>query len=139
VDQQRLAEALAALGATSGRLGAVSVGTPHASRPELERLAVLCAGRSSSVPFYVNTGRDVQESCGDAVERLEAFGATVVTDTCTYITPIIGPVEGCVMTNSGKWAYYAPGNLGVEVALGTLEDCVESAVRGIVVVSGELT
>ncbi|MFZ0013139.1 MAG: aconitase X catalytic domain-containing protein [Acidimicrobiia bacterium] len=139
VDRERLAAALTTLGGASGRLGAVSVGTPHASATELERLAVLCAGRTSKVPFYVNTGRDVQGSRVEAVEVLEAFGATLVTDTCTYITPIIGPVDGCVMTNSGKWAYYAPGNLGVEVALGTLEDCVESAVRGTVVVSGELT
>ena len=27
------------------------------------------------------------------------------------------------MTNSGKWAHYAPGNLGVQVAFGEVEDC----------------
>jgi len=36
------------------------------------------------------------------------------------------------MTNSAKWAYYAPGMLDVEVAFGSLEDCVESAVAGTV-------
>jgi predicted aconitase len=54
----------------------------------------------------------------------------VVADTCTYVTPILRRVDGVVMTNSGKWAYYAPGNLGVEVAFGSLRECVESAVRG---------
>ena len=34
------------------------------------------------------------------------------------------------MTDSAKWAYYAPGNLGLDVAFGSVEDCVESAVRG---------
>jgi predicted aconitase len=34
------------------------------------------------------------------------------------------------MTNAAKWAYYAPGMLGVEVALASLPECVESAVRG---------
>ena len=34
------------------------------------------------------------------------------------------------MTDSAKWSYYAPGNLGVEVVFGSLEDCVESAVAG---------
>ncbi len=34
------------------------------------------------------------------------------------------------MTNSAKWAYYAPGLLPVEVAFGSLEDCIETAVRG---------
>jgi predicted aconitase len=38
-----------------------------------------------------------------------------------------------VMTNSGKWAYYAPGNLGVDVVLASLSDCVESAVSGRVI------
>ena len=38
------------------------------------------------------------------------------------------------MTNSGKYAYYAPGLLGTTVAFGTLADCVASAVAGRVVV-----
>jgi hypothetical protein len=66
----------------------------------------------------------------EVVDRLSTFGATVVTDTCTYITPIMGEVEGTVLTNSAKWAYYAPGNLGVGVALGSLTECVSSAVAG---------
>jgi hypothetical protein len=70
------------------------------------------------------------------LEALRGFGATLVTDTCTYITPIIGEVSGVVMTNSAKWAYYAPGNIGVEVALGSLDDCVRSAAAGTVVTEG---
>ena len=34
----------------------------------------------------------------------------IVTDTCTYLTPLIGDVSEPVMTDSGKWAWYAPGN-----------------------------
>ena len=34
------------------------------------------------------------------------------------------------MTNSGKWAHYAPGNIGVEVAFGAMEDCIRSAAAG---------
>ena len=30
------------------------------------------------------------------------------------------------MTNAAKWAYYAPGMLGVEVCFGSLRECVES-------------
>ncbi|HZD23489.1 MAG TPA: aconitase X catalytic domain-containing protein [Acidimicrobiia bacterium] len=139
VDRVMIGDALARVRGSSGRLGAVSVGTPHASTAELERLAALVTGRQTKVPFYVNTGRDVAAQNAGALAGIEAFGATIVTDTCTYITPIIGDVEGVVMTNSGKWAYYAPANLGVEVALGSLADCVVSAERGEVSVSGELT
>jgi predicted aconitase len=34
------------------------------------------------------------------------------------------------MTNAAKWAYYAPGMLGIEVVFGSLSECVESAVQG---------
>jgi hypothetical protein len=37
---------------------------------------------------------------------------------------------GVLMTNSGKFAHYAPGNTGYSVAYGALRDCVESAVSG---------
>lgn len=37
------------------------------------------------------------------------------------------------MTNSAKWAYYAPGMLPVEAVIGSLAECVESAVCGEVV------
>jgi len=36
------------------------------------------------------------------------------------------------MTNSGKCAYYAPGEMKVNVVFGNIEDCVHSAVLGIV-------
>jgi hypothetical protein len=57
-------------------------------------------------------------------------GITIVTDTCTYITPILRSTGGTAMTNSAKWAHYAPGNLGVHVVFGSLEECVRSAVLG---------
>lgn len=122
-----------------GVLGAVSVGTPHMSFDELNSLATLTAGRATTVPFYVNTSRDVlsQGEIAGIVSVIEAFGAIFVTDTCTYITPIMGDIEGDIMTDSGKWAYYAPANLGASVALGSLADCVESAVLGSVVTMGE--
>ena len=58
---------------------------------------------------------------------------TVVLDTCTYVTTIMRDLSGAVMTNSGKMAYYAPGNLNVDVAFGSLAYCVASARVGRVV------
>jgi predicted aconitase len=126
-----LRDARARLGTGEGVAGAVSVGTPHLSSQELEKLSALTAGRRACVPFYVNTGRNVLDGASTAaITSLEAFGATIVTDTCTYITPIIGPVDGPVLTNSGKWAYYAPANLGVDVVFAGLAECVEAALTG---------
>ncbi|MGC2240008.1 MAG: aconitase X catalytic domain-containing protein [Acidimicrobiia bacterium] len=133
VGLDELSSARRSLGHHSGEtLGAVSVGTPHFSKAELMELADLVGdGSHTKVPFYVSTGRDVLESVASTVRaKIEQFGAQLVTDTCTYITPIMGEVEGVVLTNSGKWAFYAPGNLGVEVQVANLADCVQSAVDG---------
>jgi hypothetical protein len=115
-------------------LTAVCLGTPHFSLEEWQRLVPLLGGRPV-VPIYVNTGRATLETVRsegllDAVER---SGVIVVTDTCTYLTPILERLDGTVMTNSGKWAHYAPANLGVRVAFGELEDCIASAMAGRVV------
>ncbi len=111
-------------------VGSVSLGTPHCSAVELRRLAELVEGRRLAVPCYVNTGRDVLAEASDVADALRASGVTIVTDTCTYITPIIQRTDTPVVTNSGKWAWYAPGNLGFDVAFATLEECVDSAVTG---------
>jgi hypothetical protein len=114
-------------------IGAVSVGTPHASEAELRRLAELVRGDRPRVPFYVNTGRAQLAGVGSVADDLADAGVTLVTDTCTYITPVLRDLAGPVMTDSGKWAWYAPSNLGVEVALGSLEECMRSAAAGQVI------
>lgn len=138
VDAAAIRQAVAVLSNGVGDLGAVSVGTPHASLREIAALAAMTKGRASLVPFYLNTGRDTLARALDQgyLAGIEAFGATIVTDTCTYTTPIMEDLDGVVMTNSGKWAFYAPGNLGVEVVLAGLSDCVESAVAGRVIAAG---
>ena len=60
----------------------------------------------------------------------------MLTDTCSYIAPILRGTDGAVMTDSGKWAYYAPGNIGATVVLASTRDCLESAVAGRVVRDG---
>ena len=132
----RLRAARDELGTATGEaLGAVSVGTPHASLAELERLAHLVVERRPIVPLYVNTGRDVlaEAERSDWFASLLAAGVEIVADTCTYLTPIIEAGPGPVMTDSGKWAWYAPANIGVDVVIGGLEECVESAAAGRVV------
>jgi predicted aconitase len=112
-----------------GPIAAVSVGTPHLSVEELDRLATLVRRHPPTVPFYANTGRDIAAEANASTALTDA-GVTVVTDTCTYVTPILHDIEGPVMTNSAKWAWYAPANLGFDVVFGSLEECVRSAALG---------
>lgn len=125
---------MSALGTGDGtRIDGVALGTPHYSADQLDRLSTALAGRTPAIPMYVNTNRAAINEVGATAEWLRSAGVTLVVDTCTYITPIMDPALQRVMTDSGKWAHYAPANLGVEVAFGSLEDCVESAVAGKVV------
>lgn len=116
-------------------LTAVCLGTPHFSLHEFERLMPLLEGPRPTTDIYINTGRGVLEELQargwDQV--LGAQGVTLVIDTCTYLTAIIRDMSGAIMTNSGKMAYYAPGNIGVEIAFGSMADCMASARVGKVV------
>ena len=118
----------------AGSLAAVSLGTPHFSLTEFERLLPLIetARIARGLDFYISTGRDVlaEVRARGWLGTIERAGIIIVTDTCTYITPILRNRHGTVMTNSAKWAYYAPGNLGVDVAFGSLAECIRSAELG---------
>jgi len=117
----------------SGRIDAVAIGSPHLSLDEIGELERLLAGRKLSAPIYANTGRHVIDPLAANGRRaaLEAAGVIFVVDTCVVVTPILPEIEGAVlMTNSGKFAHYAPGNTGYAVTYGSLSECVESAVAG---------
>ena len=125
------------------KLDAVSLGTPHASVDEIaEAHAAIVGGPplAAGVAFYISTGRSVfaEAERRGLVQPLEEWGVTFVLDTCTYVTSILRPGTRTVMTNAGKWAHYAPGNMGVDVVLATLDECVRSATTGIVTWDREL-
>ena len=129
--------------AREDKLDAVSLGTPHASVDEIaEAHAAIVGGPplADGVAFYISTGRSVfaEAERRGLVQPLEEWGVTFVLDTCTYVTSILRPGTRTVMTNSGKWAHYAPGNMGVDVVLATLSECVESATTGLVTWNREL-
>jgi len=123
---------LSTAGAVDG-IDAVAIGSPHLSSAEFALLEKLLAGRRLAVPIYACTGRHVLAEL-DATGRrkaLEALGTVIVADTCVVVTPIMPDLaNGVLMTNSGKFAHYAPGNTGYAVLYGSLSDCVESAVSG---------
>ncbi|MDR6872767.1 putative aconitase [Bosea sp. BE125] len=123
---------LSTAGATE-RIDAVAIGSPHLSLAEIAEVERLLAGRRLATPLYANTGRHVVGPLATNGRRaaLEAAGVVFVVDTCVVVTPILPDIEGAVlMTNSGKFAHYAPGNTGYAVTYGSLSECVESAVAG---------
>ncbi|MEP6807065.1 MAG: aconitase X catalytic domain-containing protein [Chloroflexota bacterium] len=115
-------------------IGSVSLGTPHASLAELWAVDRELGGRRSAagVEFLVSTARHLlAEAEADGLAwRLRAAGVELLVDTCSYIAPVLRPSSLPAMTDSAKWAFYAPGNIGVEVVFGSLRECVRSAVEG---------
>jgi hypothetical protein len=136
-----LARARDGLSTAAGeRLDAIAIGSPHLSLAECEALERALAGRTTQVPFYACTGRHVIRdlTASGAKARLEGRGVTFVADTCVVVTPILRGASGTLMTNSGKFAHYAPGSTGHDTIFGSLRDCVESAVAGRVIRDEEL-
>jgi predicted aconitase len=115
-------------------IDAVSLGTPHFSLAEFELLTPLL-GRTRvhpDVDVFVSTSSAIlaeveARGWGHVYHRA---GVNLVVDTCTYVTPILRARDRVVMTNSAKWAHYAPANIGVDVVFGSLEECIRSAELG---------
>ncbi len=117
-----------------GPLDAVALGTPHFSLSEFAELVKLLDGRKVKTTTYISTSRGIREMlvANGWLKLLQEAGVTIPVDVCTYYSPKIQGLKGRVMTNAAKWAYYAPGMLGVAVCFGSLKECVESAVQGVV-------
>src|SRR5688572_3122034 len=121
------------------RIDAVAIGSPHLSIDEFDRLQRLLANRRLAVPIYACTGRHTLAQLGPRRAELEQSGVVVVADTCVVVTPILPATPGAVlMTNSGKFAHYAPSNTGYSVLYASLADCVESAVAGKPIIGGRV-
>lgn len=119
--------------ARDNRVEVVSLGNPHFSLSEFARLAQLCRDRVKhpEVVLAITCGRAVLEQARDAgyIDVIETFGATLVTDTCWCMLgePVIPRAATTLMTNSGKYAHYAPGLVGRNVHFASLAECVDAA------------
>ncbi|MGB8647560.1 MAG: aconitase X catalytic domain-containing protein [Anaerolineae bacterium] len=115
-------------------LDMVVLGSPHFSLAEFRQLAPLLEGRHKHprVRFLITSGRGATLAARQAglLEPLQAFGGQVTVDTCILASPMLPAEIKTLMTNSGKYAYYAPGMLNTLVTYGSLRDCVRSGVEG---------
>ena len=114
----------------------IALGNPHFSLTECAKLSELCEGRSKhpDVALAVTLGREVHARAREAgyLEILENFGALLINDTCWCMLgePVIPREARTLMTNSGKYAHYAPNLTGRKVHFGSLAACVDAACSG---------
>ncbi len=112
----------------------IVLGSPHFSLSEFASLAKLVRGqcKHEHVQVLITASRTVRAMADRAgyLDPILKFGGTVTVDTCILTSPMLPDSVGVLMTNSAKYAYYAPGLLGTCVVYGSLEDCVRSAISG---------
>ena len=143
VTMEKLRAARGALTTTKNtQLDMVVLGSPHFSLGEFRQLSTLVKGRerSTNVQILITASRIVKALAKEAgyLDAIEGFGGTVTVDTCILTTPMLSERVKTLMTNSAKYAYYAPGLLGTTIVYGSLEDCVASAEAGRVMLDDSL-
>ena len=109
-------------------------GCPHYSTAEFIRLAKLMKDKKvhDSVVFWVFTNRSVYAWIKDngILSDLTAAGVTVFTDGCPLQYPRETWQFNAAMSDSVKFANYCFSQRGLDAVYGSIEDCVETALRG---------
>jgi len=137
IDEVMVKNAYSQLSTTMSKdIDMVVLGCPHFSLEEFRKLASLVEKQRChpGVQFVITTSRKVKLRAQENgyLQKVLAFGAKVLSDTCVLITPILRDDVRVIMTNSAKCAYYAPGKLDRKIHFGGVQDCVKAAVKGAV-------
>ncbi len=115
----------------------VALGSPHFSLEETRRFAALMSGQAThpDTSVIVTLGRDIlsKAQAEGLVASLEASGVRLIPDLCwcSIIEPVFPRDARTLMTNSGKYAHYAPGLSGRNVRFGSMSDCAAAARTGV--------
>jgi hypothetical protein len=114
----------------------VALGSPHFSADECAAFAARMDGGHvhPDVTAIVTLGRSTLDTitANGVADRLRAAGVTLVPDLCwcSISEPVFPPAARVLMTNSGKYAHYAPGLSNRAVRFGPLDHCAEAARTG---------
>ncbi|MEM7335411.1 MAG: aconitase X catalytic domain-containing protein [Chloroflexota bacterium] len=119
-----------------GPINVVAFGSPHFSLDEFAQLMPLLETYPihPNVQFMVCTNRLALTGLKQRgwLDLLREMNVQIVVDTCVVVAPLVKTNRGTLMTNSGKFAHYTPGNTGLNVIFGSMEECVRSAALGTV-------
>ncbi|MFX1344860.1 MAG: aconitase X [Promethearchaeota archaeon] len=106
----------------------ISIGCPHASIHEIERIAHLLKGKKVKKEFWITTARPTKRIADEAgySKIIEDAGAKFAADTCCVVAPIKGRFKG-IMVDSAKACYYGRAKNKFKVKIGSIEECIEVA------------
>ncbi|WP_298914214.1 aconitase family protein [uncultured Roseobacter sp.] len=120
------------------KIDLVALGSPHFSLSETRTFASLMTGRkchpSTSTIITLSRATKAAAAAEGLLSELTANGVQVLCDLCwcSISEPVFPTDAQTLMTNSGKYAHYAPGLSGRQVRFGGLAACAAAATSGIV-------
>jgi len=114
--------------ATPDEVDFVSLGCPHLSLREIQRIAELLEGQQVKKEFWITTSRPVKGMADQMgyTAVIEAAGAKFATDTCCVVAPIKGRFTA-LATDSAKACYYAEGKNRFKTRLLDFDDVIREA------------
>jgi hypothetical protein len=131
ISQADLDQARASLNTASpDEVDFVSLGCPHLSLREIQRIAELLDGKRVTREFWITTSRPVKGMADRMgyTAVIEAAGAKFATDTCCVVAPIAGRFRA-LATDSAKACYYADAKNHFDTRILAFDDVVREATR----------
>ncbi len=113
-----------------GEVDFVSLGCPHLSLAEIQRVAERLAGRQVRKTFWITTSRPVKRMADQMgyTALIEQAGAIFAVDTCCVVAPIRGRFKA-LATDSAKACYYAAAKNGSQTRFLPFDEVIEEALR----------
>jgi len=117
-------------GAESDEVDFVSLGCPHLSLREIQRIAELLEGEQVTKEFWITTSRPIKGMADRMgyTAIIEDAGAKFATDTCCVVAPIEGRFRA-LATDSAKACYYAQAKNHSKTRLMSFDEVVREAIR----------
>lgn len=108
----------------------VSLGCPHLSLPEIERVAMLLQDKKVKKEFWITTSRPVKLMADQMgyTKIIEESGARFATDTCCVVAPIRDRFNR-MATDSAKACYYASGKNQMETVFLPFDEVIREALK----------
>ncbi|MBN2117351.1 MAG: aconitase X catalytic domain-containing protein [Anaerolineales bacterium] len=132
ITQRDLDEAIRSLDVfpSSEEVDFVSLGCPHLSINEIQRVAKLLAGKHVRKTFWITTSRPVKRIADQMgyTAVIESAGAVFAVDTCCVVAPIKGRFKA-LATDSAKACYYASAKNNFQTRFLPFDEVIEEALR----------
>jgi predicted aconitase len=132
IGQNDLDEAIRSLDLSpaGGEVDFVSLGCPHLSLTEIQRVAERLEGRRVRKTFWITTSRPVKRIADQMgyTAIIETAGAVFAVDTCCVVAPIKGRFK-TLATDSAKACYYAAAKNGSQTRFLPFDEVIEETLK----------